>query len=161
MVIIVGFYTASHGKFHDIGYADILYGINSIDIMGWCTQSRGNYHVLLLEVGESSLVMILFIKIHYKFNIVVLFAIEDYFLLMLLVHVQTSAYCGRLYEKSDNKSIKLFTKKSIRAFGGFCFLQNTKNKDWIWSLMSILIRIYNYAGINAKRDITAIARSRT
>ena len=32
----MGFYTASHGigKFHDRGYSDILYRINSIDIMG-------------------------------------------------------------------------------------------------------------------------------
>ena len=27
-------YTVSHGKFHDRGYSDILYGINSIDLMG-------------------------------------------------------------------------------------------------------------------------------
>ena len=27
------FYTVSHGKLHDRGYSDILYGINSIDIM--------------------------------------------------------------------------------------------------------------------------------
>ena len=31
MVIIVGFYTASHGKFQDRGYSDMLHGINSID----------------------------------------------------------------------------------------------------------------------------------
>ena len=37
MVITIGFYTTSHGKFHDRGYSDILYGINSIDIMGCCT----------------------------------------------------------------------------------------------------------------------------
>ena len=29
----MGFYTLSHGKFHDRGYSDILYGRNSIDIM--------------------------------------------------------------------------------------------------------------------------------
>ena len=26
-------YTQSHGKFHDRGYSDILYGINNIDII--------------------------------------------------------------------------------------------------------------------------------
>ena len=29
MVIIMEFYTVSYGKFHDRGYSDILYGINS------------------------------------------------------------------------------------------------------------------------------------
>ena len=33
MVITMGFYTLSHGKFHDRGYFDILYGINSIDVL--------------------------------------------------------------------------------------------------------------------------------
>ena len=37
MVSTMGFYTLSHGKFHDRGYPDILYGINSVDIMGCCT----------------------------------------------------------------------------------------------------------------------------
>ena len=37
MVIIMGFYTASHDKFHDRGNPDILYGINRVDIMGCCT----------------------------------------------------------------------------------------------------------------------------
>ena len=37
MVITMGFYTLSRGKFHDRGYSDILYGINSIDIIGCCT----------------------------------------------------------------------------------------------------------------------------
>ena len=49
------FYTVSHGKFYDRGYSDILYGINSIDIMG-CqnthgTQSHGNNLVLLPWLG--------------------------------------------------------------------------------------------------------------
>ena len=46
----MGFYTLSHGRFHDDdrGYSDILYGINSIDIMEHSvTQSHGNYLVLL------------------------------------------------------------------------------------------------------------------
>ena len=48
----MGLYTPSHGKFHDRGYFDILNGINSIDIMGYCTledrvtKSHGKYHVL-------------------------------------------------------------------------------------------------------------------
>ena len=29
----MSFYTVSHGKFHDGGYSDILYGINSIDMI--------------------------------------------------------------------------------------------------------------------------------
>ena len=33
----MGFYSASHGKFHDRGYSDIVYRINSIDIMVCCT----------------------------------------------------------------------------------------------------------------------------
>ena len=33
MLIIMGFYTASQCQFHDRGYSDILYGINSYDIM--------------------------------------------------------------------------------------------------------------------------------
>ena len=37
MVITMRFYTLSHGKFHDREYSDILFGINSIDIMGCCT----------------------------------------------------------------------------------------------------------------------------
>ena len=53
MVIIIGFYTTSHGKFHDSAYSDILYGINNTHVMGYCTPehpittSHGNYHVLL------------------------------------------------------------------------------------------------------------------
>ena len=39
MSITMGFYTLSHGKFHDRGYSDILYGINSIDIMGFVLQN--------------------------------------------------------------------------------------------------------------------------
>ena len=35
------FYAASHGKLHDRGYSDILYGINSIDIIG-C------YHMVII-----------------------------------------------------------------------------------------------------------------
>ena len=31
-------YTVSRDKFHDRGYSGILYGINSIDIIGCCTQ---------------------------------------------------------------------------------------------------------------------------
>ena len=34
------FYTVWHGNFHDRGYSDILYGINSIDIMGSMLHSR-------------------------------------------------------------------------------------------------------------------------
>ena len=40
-------------KFHDRGYSDILYGINSIDIIGYytpehsATKSHGSFHVLL------------------------------------------------------------------------------------------------------------------
>ena len=37
MVITMEIYTVSHDKFHDRGYSDIHYGINSIDIMGCCT----------------------------------------------------------------------------------------------------------------------------
>ena len=37
MVITMGFYTLSHGKFHDRGYSDIPYEINSIDILGCYT----------------------------------------------------------------------------------------------------------------------------
>ena len=33
----MGFCTASYGKFHDRGLFDILYRINSFDIMGCCT----------------------------------------------------------------------------------------------------------------------------
>ena len=47
MVITMGFYTLSHGKFHDRGYSDILYGINSIDIMGYCTP-EDNHMVITL-----------------------------------------------------------------------------------------------------------------
>ena len=36
-VMIMGFYKALHGGFHDRGYSGVLYGINSIDIMGSCT----------------------------------------------------------------------------------------------------------------------------
>ena len=53
-------YTLSYGKFHGSGYADILYGINSIDIMGAVlqnthgTQSDGKYLVLLPRLDEKS-----------------------------------------------------------------------------------------------------------
>ena len=40
MVITMRFNTLSHGKFHDREYSDILYGINSIDIMGRRTQEH-------------------------------------------------------------------------------------------------------------------------
>ena len=36
----MGFFIASHGKFHDNEYSDILYGINNIDIMGYCTPEQ-------------------------------------------------------------------------------------------------------------------------
>ena len=32
IIIIMWFYTVSHGKFHDRGYSDILCGINNINI---------------------------------------------------------------------------------------------------------------------------------
>ena len=51
MVIIMRFYTASHGKFHDRGYSDILYGMKSIDIMGMLnsrTLSNHNYMVIIM-----------------------------------------------------------------------------------------------------------------
>ena len=36
MVIIMGFYTLSHGKFHDRRYSDILYGIHGITaLISW------------------------------------------------------------------------------------------------------------------------------
>ena len=41
MVITMEFYTVSHNKFPDKGYSDILYRINSIDIMGCCTRGGG------------------------------------------------------------------------------------------------------------------------
>ena len=45
MVITVGCNTLSNGKFHNRGYSDILYGINSIDIMGCCTpEESAIYH---------------------------------------------------------------------------------------------------------------------
>ena len=37
MIIIMGFNTTSHGKFHDRRYPDILYRINTVDINGCCT----------------------------------------------------------------------------------------------------------------------------
>ena len=49
----MGFYTAPHGKFHDRRYSDTFYGISSIDIIGCCTQSHGNYHVLLPMIDEQ------------------------------------------------------------------------------------------------------------
>ena len=56
MVTTMEFNTLSYGKFHDRGYSDIVYGINSIDIMGCCTpehspQSHGNYLVLFTLIG--------------------------------------------------------------------------------------------------------------
>ena len=49
MVITMGFYKLSHGKFHDRGYSDIHYGINSINIM----DHNGNYRVLLPWLGGT------------------------------------------------------------------------------------------------------------
>ena len=60
----MGFYTLSHGKFDDREYSRILYGINSIDIMGCCTpkhsvpQSHGNYTVLLPWLGDINMINI-------------------------------------------------------------------------------------------------------
>ena len=36
LLIAMGFYTVSHGQFHDKEYSVIHYGINSTDIMGCC-----------------------------------------------------------------------------------------------------------------------------
>ena len=38
-------HSISRGKFHDKGYADILYGINSIDIIGCCTPEYSWYAI--------------------------------------------------------------------------------------------------------------------
>ena len=52
MVIIMRFYTASHGKFHDSGYSDIFYEIDIIAIMGCCTK------IVYSDYNNASLVVI-------------------------------------------------------------------------------------------------------
>ena len=58
MVVIMRFYTVSHGKFHDRGCSNILYGISSIDIMRCCTPEHSvmsNYHLFLPIIGDVPL----------------------------------------------------------------------------------------------------------
>ena len=60
-----------HGKFHDRGYSDVLYGINSINTMGCCTpntystQSHGNYLALLPWLSGFEYL----VKTEYKMNL--------------------------------------------------------------------------------------------
>ena len=45
----MGFYTLSHGKFHDRGYSDILYEINSIDRMLY-SRTLGNHNHIVITL---------------------------------------------------------------------------------------------------------------
>ena len=50
MVIIMGVYILSHGKFHDRGYSDTLYGINNIDIMMLYSRTLSNHNHLVITL---------------------------------------------------------------------------------------------------------------
>ena len=58
MIIIMGFYTTSHGKFHDSGYSDILYGINSIDNTGYLYSRR--------QRNPNHMIIIMFYYLYWK-----------------------------------------------------------------------------------------------
>ena len=55
-VLAISFYTLSLGKFHNRGYSYILYGINSIDIMGCCTPEYMVHITWLLYTLSTTLI---------------------------------------------------------------------------------------------------------
>ena len=50
MVITMGFYTLSHGKFHDGGYSDILHRINSMISWDAVLQIVSNHNHMVITL---------------------------------------------------------------------------------------------------------------